>query len=258
MAENTDGVSGHEFAGKRALVTGGSRGIGAAIARQFLDAGAKVLTTARSEPSDTPSGVSFVKADLRTRAGVDALARAVLAELGGVDILVNNAGAGRVYGEGSSSIPDDEWQDALDINYLSSVRLSTALLPQMRERRSGAIVNISSTVVFAPGGAFLHYAAAKSALETYSRGLAIEVAPDGIRVNTVTPGNIATPGGDLVREQFAAAGAGQPKETGTDVPLGRMGAPDDIANVVTFLVSDRASWITGREFVVDGGQFPRG
>ncbi len=113
MTENISGASGRELAGKRAWVTGGTRGIGAAIVRQFLEAGAKVLTTARSERSDTPSGANFVKADVRTRAGVDALARAALAELGGVDILVNNAGAARPYTEGSSSIPDGEWQDAL-------------------------------------------------------------------------------------------------------------------------------------------------
>ncbi len=126
MTESTSGASGRELAGKRALVTGGTRGIGAAIVRQFHDGSAKVLTTARSERSDTASGANFVKADVRTRAGVDALARAALAELGGVDILVNNARAARPYTEGSSSIPDGEWQDALDVNYLSSVRLSTA------------------------------------------------------------------------------------------------------------------------------------
>ncbi len=174
-----------------------------------------------------------------------------------VDILVNNAGAARPYEE-SSSIPENEWQDALDINYLASVRLTTALLPHMRERGSGVSVNFSSAVVFAPLGQALHYAAAKSALETYSRGLAIEVAPYGIRVNTVTPAAVTTSGGDLIREQIAAAGAAQPNEMVTAVPLGCRGKPDDIANVVTFLASDRASWITGREFVVDGGEFPRG
>jgi NAD(P)-dependent dehydrogenase (short-subunit alcohol dehydrogenase family) len=234
--------------GKRALVTGGSRGIGADIVRQLLDAGAKVLTTARSATATVPTGAAFVEADVRTQEGAEALVRAAEEELGGVDILINNAGAARVFTDGVTAIPDAEWQDSLDVNFLSSVRLNALVLPQMKERRSGSIVHISSVVSFAPAGPMLHYAAAKAALDTYSRGLALDVAPFGITVNSVSPGNITTPGGDRARAEMSV-GAGT-------APLGRTGVPADVANLVTFLVSERAEWITGQRFTVDGGEFP--
>ncbi|MFJ9033230.1 SDR family oxidoreductase [Streptomyces sp. NPDC102274] len=254
--ENGSGT--RELAGKRALVTGGSRGIGAAVVRQLLDAGAEVLTTARSATSTVPEGATFVAADVRTRAGAEVLAAAAQDVLGGVDILVHNVGGARPH-EGALAIPDEEWQDALDLNYLASVRLDSLLVPGMRERGSGMIVHVSSAAVLTPVGPFLHYVAAKAALETYSRGLSLELAPFGIRVNTVTPGRVATPGGEATREQWARLdpAPGQTDANAT-VPLGRDGQPDDIAHAVLFLVSDRASWLTGSNLVVDGGEFPRG
>ncbi|MGX1668854.1 SDR family oxidoreductase [Streptomyces sp. NPDC055400] len=254
--ENGSGT--RELAGKRALVTGGSRGIGAAVVRQLLDAGAEVLTTARSATSTVPEGATFVKADVRTLAGAQALAAAAQEVLGGVDVLIHNAGGARPY-TGASAIPDEEWQEALDLNYLASVRLDSLLAPGMRERRSGVIVHVSSAAVLTPMGPFLHYTAAKAALENYSRGLASELAPLGIRVNTVTPGRVATPGGEETREQWAQLNAGPAQINADDTtPLGRDGQPDDIAHAVLFLVSDRASWLTGSNLVVDGGEFPRG
>ncbi|MFJ1745450.1 SDR family oxidoreductase [Streptomyces sp. NPDC088116] len=252
--ENGSGT--RELAGKRALVTGGSRGIGAAVVRQLLDAGAEVVTTARTATSTMPEGATFVAADLRTRAGAEAVATATREVLGGVDILVDNAGAARPY-QGTSAIPDEEWQDQLDLNYLASVRLDSLLTPGMREQRSGAIVHISTAAVPLTTPPFLHYTAAKAALENYSRGLALELAPFGIRVNTVTPGRVVTPGGEATREQWARLDSG-PVLDHTTVPLGREGQPDDIANAVLFLVSDRASWVTRSNLVVDGGEFPRG
>ncbi|MFG2028368.1 SDR family oxidoreductase [Streptomyces sp. NPDC048825] len=258
--ENGSGT--RELAGKRALVTGGSRGIGAAVVRQLLDAGAQVLTTARSKTSTVPEGATFVEADVRTRAGAEALAAAAQEVLGGVDVLVHNAGGARPH-EGSSAIPDEEWQDALDLNFLASVRLDSLLIPGMRERRSGMIVHVSSSAVLTPIGPFLHYTTAKAALENYSRGLALELASLGIRVNAVSPGRTATPGGEQTREQWAEVSArmgGAPAETNADdtPPLGRDGQPEDIAHAVLFLVSERASWLTGRNLVVDGGEFPMG
>ncbi|MFB7597407.1 SDR family oxidoreductase [Streptomyces sp. NPDC056160] len=247
-----------ELAGKRALVTGGSRGIGAAVVRRLLHAGAEVLTTARSATSTVPDGAAFVQADVRTRAGAEALAAAAREALGGVDILVHNAGGARPH-QDASAIPDEEWQDALDLNYLAAVRLDALLAPEMRERCSGRIVHVSSAAVLTPIGPFLHYTAAKAALENYSKGLALELAPFGIRVNTVSPGRVATPGGEATREEWARL-AGGPAQVNADdtTPLGRDGRPEDIAEAVLFLVSDRASWLTGSNVIVDGGEFPRG
>ncbi|WP_216897692.1 oxidoreductase [Nocardia alni] len=253
--ENDSGT--RDLAGKRALVTGGSRGIGAAVVRQLLDAGADVLASARSATNTVPEGAAFVPADVRTRAGAEALAAAAQKMLGGVDIVVHNAGGARPY-RGSSDIPDEEWQESLDLNYLASVRLDSLLTPGMRERHSGTIVHISSAAVPVPVGPFLHYTAAKAALENYSRGLAGELAPFGIRVNVVTPGRTATPGGEQTREQWARLEDSAGQGATTVPPLGRDGRPDDIAHAVSFLVSEQASWLTGSNIVVDGGEFPRG
>ncbi|MFC9472193.1 oxidoreductase [Nocardia sp. NPDC056952] len=248
-----------ELAGKRALVTGGSRGIGAAVVHQLLDAGAQVLTTARSATNTIPDGSAFVTADVRTQAGAQALAAAVHEVLGGVDILVHNAGGARPHAS-ASAIPDREWQDALDLNLLASVRLDSLLVPGMRERRSGAIVHVSSAAVPTAAPQFLHYVAAKAVLQTYSRGLALDLAVAGIRVNTVSPGRTATPGGEETWQLWARmdATAGDTVTAIGTTPLGRDGQPADIADAVLFLVSDRASWLTGTNLFVDGGEFPRG
>ncbi|WP_405063820.1 oxidoreductase [Kribbella sp. NBC_01505] len=244
-----------EFAGKRAVVTGGTRGIGAAVARQLAAGGAQVLVTARSAETATPEGVTVVAADVRSRAGAEVVAAAVAETFGGADIVVHNAGGARPFVD-SAAIPDEEWQDALDLNYLASVRLDSLLAPGMRERRSGAIVHVSSAAVFTPVGPFLHYVAAKAALESYSRGLSLELAPYGVRVNTVTPGRVATPGGEATRVLWAQI-AGSSDDAGAVPPLGRDGRPDDLANAVLFLASERAGWVTGSNLVVDGGEYPR-
>ncbi|MEV5575258.1 oxidoreductase [Spirillospora sp. NPDC052269] len=265
MTTSKNGSGTRELEGKRALVTGGSRGIGAAVVRELLDAGAEVLTTARSATSTLPDGAEFVKADVRTRAGAEEIAAAARDAFGGVDIIVHNAGGGQPHKDGSS-IPDDAWQDALDLNFLASVRLDALLTPGMRERRDGRIVHVSSAAVLTPMGPFLHYTAAKAALENYSRGLAQELAPFGIRVNVVSPGRVTTPGGEETRERWAnMTAASMPDQTAATAvgakdttPLGRDGLPDDIAQAVLYMVSDRASWLTGTNLHLDGGEFPRG
>ena len=241
-----------EFAGRRVLVTGGSRGIGAAIAQRLLDGGAHVITSARSASDDTPNGIAFIAGDIRTAQGCQQLADQAVGVLGGIDILVNNAGAARVYLGGPASIPDEEWQDSLDINYLSAVRMVNALLPALKHSDAGASINIAATTATS-SPPLLHYAAAKAAVITYGKGLAQALAPDAIRVNTVTPGPVSTPGGSEILQTFADA-MGVPLEQLTaTIPLGRPGDPRDIAELVAFLVSDRAQWITGANYIIDGG-----
>jgi NAD(P)-dependent dehydrogenase (short-subunit alcohol dehydrogenase family) len=246
-----------DFAGKRAIVTGGSRGIGAAIVQRLLDGGATVVTTARTATDETPEAATFLPGDISTLSGVQTFAEAALAELGGVDVVVNNAAAARAHLGGITAIPDGEWLDALDLNYLSAVRVNNALLPALREAGAGgAIVNISSGSAVHPTPPMAHYAAAKAALNAYGKALAAELAPAGIRVATIVPGNVLTPGADAIRQTFADA-LGVPLEATTSaVPLGRPGDPRDIAEAVAYLASDRAQWVTGASLVVDGGELP--
>ncbi|MER5555532.1 oxidoreductase [Streptomyces sp. NPDC002793] len=244
-----------ELAGRRAVVTGGSRGIGAAITRNLLDAGATVVTSARSETADTPSGATFVKADLSTPEGVRGLADAALEVLGGVDIIVNNAGGCRSF----QSVLDleNDWQYTMDINFLAAVRLNAALVPAMPES-GGSIVHVSSIATIAAYPNLIHYAAAKSALETYSKGLSAELASDGIRVVSVCLGNVETPASGVARAQIVEHLGGDPddltEQWAAEIPLGRLGASQDVADAVSFLVSPRASWITGSNIVIDGGK----
>ncbi len=246
-----------EFAGKRVVVTGGSRGIGAAVVQRFLDGGATVVTTARTATDTTPAGAAFIPGDLSSADGVHAFASAALQHLGGVDVVVNNAGAARTHLGGIGTIPDDEWTDALDLNYLSAVRLNNALLPAVREAGAGSvIINISSGSAVLPAGPLAHYGAAKAALNAYGKALASELAPAGIRVTTVMLGNVLTPGADAIRQDFADAMGVDLAATTAAVPLGRPGDPRDIAEAVAYLASDRAQWVTGTTLTVDGGELP--
>ena len=245
-----------EFSGRRALVAGGSRGIGAAIARRLLDGGAHVVTGARSATDDTPKGSTFIAGDLRSESGAKRLAERALEALGGLDIVVNAAGASRVYMGGPATIPDHEWQDSIDINFLSAVRVINASLPALQASGAGAaIVNISTGAQpSTPRLPMLHYAAAKAALATYSKGLATALAPAGIRVNVVTPGMVETPGGTEIMQTIADAMRAPLAALAGNIPLGRFGDPRDIAEAVAFLASSRGQWITGIELEVNGGQ----
>ncbi|HEV7974523.1 SDR family oxidoreductase [Amycolatopsis sp.] len=242
------------LSGKRALVTGGSRGIGAAIVRDLLDAGATVVTSSRNPVADLPEGVHYVQADVSTAEGAEILARETLAHLGGLDILVNNAGGATAFPGGIATIPDEHWQAALDSNFLSVVRLTARLLPALAESGSSSVVNIASSATLSSMPPLAHYAAAKTAVEYYSRALAAELAPKGVRVNIVTPGIVTTPGGDVARQHIADS-LGFPVENMTKgIPLGRNGIPRDIAEAVLFFASDRSVWVTGSQLVVDGGE----
>ena len=246
-----------EFTGKRVIVTGGSRGIGAAITQRFLDAGARVVTTARSATDDTPRDATFIAGDLSTPTGVQAFTTAALDALAGVAIVVNNACPARTHLGGIATIPDEEWLDALNLNYLSAVRVTAALLPALREAgQGGAIINISSGAALTAPAPLAHYAAAKAALNAYGKALAAELAPAGIRVATIVPGNVLTPGADAIRQDIADATGVSLADTTAGVPLGRPGDPRDIAEAVAYLASDRAQWVTGVTLTVDGGELP--
>ncbi|MGH9486687.1 MAG: oxidoreductase [Terriglobales bacterium] len=243
-----------EFSGRRALITGGSRGIGAAIAQRLLDGGAKVAVAARTRSEDTPAEATFVSGDLTRSEGVEAIATKALAALGGLDILVNNAGGGGAFLGGSWTIPDKDWHDSFALNFFAAIRLTNAVLTALRASKAASIVNISSAAAAMPFGPVAHYGAAKAALEYYSRTLAVELAPSGIRVNLVSPGVISTPGS----VEFSKTTPGfAPDDWIRNIPLGRIGASGDIAEVVALLVSDRGKFLTGANYRVDGGMAAR-
>ena len=242
-----------EFVGRRALITGGSRGIGAAVAQRLLDAGAKVVIVARNPHRQTPAQALFIEADLSSIDGTGKAAQLALAELGGLDILVNNAGAGEPQLPDSSAITDGQWLDALNINFLCAVRLTAALLPALKQSANAAIVNVSALTRSPAPGPALHYLCAKAALNTYSLGLGRELAAQGIRVNVLTPGPVATPGGDGFRRIITDAMGLPAGALAGQVPLGRLGEPAEVAEMVAMLVSDRGRWLTMHNYFVDGG-----
>lgn len=244
----------NEFSGRRALITGGTRGIGAAIAQRLLDGGAQVVVSARSRNEATPEAATFIAGDVGTNEGAQALAAEALAALGGLDILVNNAGGTTAFHGGSPTIPDEEWLKDLALNYLAAVRLTNAVLPALRESEAASVVNISSIAATMPFGPSAHYGAAKAALDAYSRTLAVELAPSGTRVNVVSPGPIATPSADATRASFPGISG---DEWLAFVPLGRIGTTDDLAEMVAMLASDRGQFLTGVNYRVDGGMTAR-
>ena len=166
-----------EFAGRRVLVTGGTRGMGRAVADLLAGAGASVVTTARSMPADGAPGGLFVPADVSTPEGTATIAGYTLDRLGGVDVVVHTAGASLSRSGGVLALDDDAWQRNLDVNLLAAVRLDRALLPSLLAQRSGVIIHVSSAQWRRPDGTAPAYAAAKAALTNYSKGLAREMAP---------------------------------------------------------------------------------
>lgn len=258
------GSSEAEFTGKRALVTGGTKGMGEAIVQRLRGSGATVVTTARSTPRDLLEPELFVEADLSITEGTEKVVSYVRHRLGAVDILVNNVGGSSAPSGGFAALTDDDWQQALNQNLLAAVRLDRALLPSMVAQGVGVIIHISSIQRRLPlFEATLAYAAAKAALTTYSKGLSKEVGPKGIRVVSVAPGFIQTTAATALIDRLATS-AGTDANTAREqlmqslggIPLGRPGWPAEVAELVAFLASDRAASITGSEYVIDGGTIP--
>lgn len=251
------------LAGKRALVTGGTRGAGAATAALFRELGAKVMTAARSSAESVPDDL-FVAADLMLRDGCVSLATAVHERLGGVDIVVHMLGGSSAPAGGFAALTDAAWMAELDLNLMPAVRLDRELVPTMVAQGHGVVIHVTSIQHTLPlPEATTAYAAAKGALSTYSKSLSKEVSPRGVRVVRVSPGWIETEASVRLAERLA-------KQAGTDyaggkqlimdslggIPLGRPSTPEEIANLIAFLASDRAASITGTEYVIDGGTIP--
>ena len=249
-----------ELSGKRALVTGGTRGMGRAIVDRLTDAGAMVVTTARTRPDDAALADRCIQADVGTAAGTATVVQDTLERLGGIDILVNVVGGSSSPPGGVLAVSDDDWQQNLNLNLLSAVRLDRGLLPSMLAQGAGVIIHISSIQRRFPLTSTLPYAAAKAALTTYSKGLAREVSPRAVRVNTVAPGFIETEAAGHLIDRIASdsqvtrdAARQQLMDSLGGIPIGRTGRPEEVAELVAFLVSDRAPYITGSEHTIDGG-----
>jgi hypothetical protein len=250
--------------GCRALVTGGSRGIGGAVAARLREAGAIVLITARARPDNLAPNDLFVAADVATVEGCAAVAGAVTEKLGGIDIVVHVVGGSSAPAGGFAVLDEVEWRRALDFNLFPAVRLDRALLPTMLDQGSGVIIHITSIQRQLPlAESTIAYAAAKAALANYSKGLSKEVSPKGVRVVRVSPGWVETEAAVRMVNRLAEAG-------GTDyegarqglmdslggIPIGRPAKPSEVADLVAFLASRRAASITGTEYVIDGGTVP--
>lgn len=250
--------------GKRALVTGGSKGVGEAVVAALREAGATVLTTARSQPARLAQADQFIAADVSTVAGCAAVADAVRDRLGEVDIIVHVVGGSSAPAGGFAVLDDDEWHKALDQNLFAAVRLDRALLPSMIARGSGVIIHITSIQRELPlPDATTAYAAAKAALSNYSKALSKEVSPKGVRVVRVSPGWVETDAAvglvnEIARQHGTdyAGGRQMVMDSLGGIPLGRPAQPAEVADLVAFLASPRAASITGTEYVIDGGTVP--
>ncbi|GGH62984.1 NAD(P)-dependent dehydrogenase (short-subunit alcohol dehydrogenase family) [Filimonas zeae] len=253
----------HSLKGQVALVTGGTKGIGKAIADKLSGAGAVVIITARTAPEENPNGHHFIAADLAMPQSAEKVAEEIVKKYGRIDIIVNNAGANLSPGGGFSTLSDEHWNNDWQLNFMSVVRMNKALLPTMIEQKSGVIINISTGAAKQPIWEMtMSYSSAKAALNAYSKALASEVGLKGIRVNVVSPGLVKT---QLMLDFIdnLAKNSNTTSESvfkaimdKVGVPLGRMAASEEIASLVTFLASPEAVYITGANYAVDGGAAP--
>ena len=246
--------------GRIAVVTGASKGIGLAVATAMAAEGARVVAGARTTGALAEiDNVHAVAVDLSDPAGPANLIDQAVGTFGGIDILVNNVGQVRPHLGGFTTITDQDWLSALTLNLLVAVRTTRAAVPHLIKTR-GAIVSVSSVNAFLPDPAIVDYTAAKAALTNFSKALSKELGPQGVRVNTVSPGPVSTPlwlGRGGVAETFAAAGGVDPAAVAAGAvagsATGRFTTPEEVADLVLVLAGDRAGNVTGTDFVIDGG-----
>ncbi|TLX58933.1 short-chain dehydrogenase [Stutzerimonas nosocomialis] len=251
-----------ELAGKRVLVTGASRGIGAAVMQRFVEQGAQVLAVAR-HASTSVIGATFIETDLTSADGcADVVDR--VQRLGGVDIVAHVLGGSCAPGGGFAALSDEEWERELALNLFPAVRLDRALVPDMVARGAGVVIHVASIQARMPlPESTTAYAAAKAALSAYSKSLSKEVTPKGVRVLRVSPGWVETESAVALAERLA-------EQSGTDyeggkriimdalggIPLGRPARPEEVADLIAFLASPRAAAISGTDITIDGGTVP--
>jgi NAD(P)-dependent dehydrogenase (short-subunit alcohol dehydrogenase family) len=251
--------------GTVAVVTGASKGIGLAITRSLAAEGVSVVTGAREGSEELAElgrrySVRPVHVDLTTPDGPALLVDEAIRTFGRLDILVNNVGAVRPRLDGFLALTDDDWTWALTINFLAAVRATRAALPHLLDRDSARIVTVSSVNAFLPDPAVIDYSAAKGALTNFCKSLSKEFGPRGIRVNTISPGPVETAlwlGDDGVAASVARASGGDAvavaKQASAEASTGRFTRPQEVADLVLLLASDRAGNVTGSDFVIDGG-----
>ncbi|WP_104383268.1 SDR family oxidoreductase [Sphingobacterium sp. HMA12] len=254
----------NELSGRIVLVTGGTKGTGKAIAERLLHAGATVIVTARNAPKRHNENIHFLSADLSQPRETQEVISKVLQKFGRLDILINNLGGSDTPGGGFSVLSDDDWEKTIHTNLLAPVRLDRGFLPQMLDRGEGVIIHIASIQARLPlYDSTLPYAASKAALLNYSKNLSNEVSPKGVRVLTVSPGWIQTDGAKGMMQEIAERAGITVEEAIQQVmknlggiPFGRPAKPEEVAELVGFLASPRAGYLTGTEFVIDGGTLP--
>jgi NAD(P)-dependent dehydrogenase (short-subunit alcohol dehydrogenase family) len=251
-----------ELDGKVAVVTGGSKGIGLAVVRALAAEGALVFAGARSVAAlDGIAGVTPVAVDLAAPDGPEQLVRAAVDRHGRVDVLVNNVGGVQVRPEGFLTVTDEDFERSLQLNFFAALRATRAAVREMTAQGSGAIVNVASVnAFFHPDGLVIDYGAAKAALLNVAKALSQELGPAGIRINSVSPGPVATDlwlGADGVAATIGAASDVDPAAIRDGavaaMPTGRFTTPEEVATLVVLLASPRTANATGSNYVIDGG-----